>query len=89
MKAISLFAGCGGMDLGAHAAGVETIFANDNMAEATATYRKCFPNTEVVNGDIAQVTSFPEAELVFGGYPCQSSSMGGNRDPGLAPIPVS
>jgi DNA (cytosine-5)-methyltransferase 1 len=81
MKAISLFSGCGGMDFGAEKAGVEIIFASELIPEYCNTLRKYFPNTEIVEGDIENIKDFPEADLVIGGYPCQSFSMGGNRDP--------
>ena len=81
MKTISLFSGCGGMDLGAEEAGAEIIFSNDIDNDACETLQKYFPNARVHNGDIADIKDFPKAELLIGGYPCQSFSMGGNRDP--------
>lgn len=81
LKTISLFSGCGGMDLGAHAAGADIIFANEIDKNAASTLRKYFPRTEIVERDIAEVKNFPAADLVIGGYPCQSFSMGGNRNP--------
>lgn len=85
MKTISLFSGCGGMDFGAEQSGAEVIFANDIDRDACATLRRYFPNTEVYGGDIANVDVFPDAELVIGGYPCQSFSLGGNRNPEVDP----
>ena len=81
IKTISLFSGAGGMDFGAEVAGANIIFANDNDSDACLTLKNYFPNTTVVGGDIAQVDSFPNAEFVIGGYPCQSFSLGGNRNP--------
>lgn len=81
MKTISLFSGCGGMDLGAEAAGAHVIFANDNMPEAEQTYRKYFASVDFIPGNVADIKLFPSADLVIGGYPCQSFSMGGNRSP--------
>jgi DNA (cytosine-5)-methyltransferase 1 len=81
VKAISLFSGAGGMDLGAHAAGFDVVFANDIMREAAETHATFFPGVEFVTGDVKGLTSFPEADLVMGGYPCQSFSMGGLRRP--------
>lgn len=82
MKTISLFTGCGGMDLGAERAGAKVVWANDIMAEAGETYRLNFSEGEFVVGSIYDVTKFPAADLVMGGYPCQSFSMGGKRNPG-------
>lgn len=81
MKAISLFAGAGGMDLGAQHAGFEIIFANDVLSEAAATHRAFFPDTEFIVSDIKLLRGFPTADCVLGGYPCQSFSTGGNRRP--------
>jgi DNA (cytosine-5)-methyltransferase 1 len=81
MRTISLFSGCGGMDLGAERAGADVVFANDNMAEAAMTYRRHWPEVEFVEGDVSEVRTFPDAELVIGGYPCQSFTLGGHRDP--------
>lgn len=81
MRIISLFSGCGGMDFGAEAVGGEVIFANDNNTDACATYRKYFPKCELYEGDIADVMDFPNADMVIGGYPCQSFSLAGRRNP--------
>lgn len=81
MKTISLFSGCGGMDFGAKAAGADIVLSNDIDSDACATLEKYFPNCNVVCGDIAGVKEFPKADMVIGGYPCQSFSLGGNRDP--------
>ena len=81
MRAISLFSGAGGMDLGARAAGVDIVMGNDVMPEAASTHRVYFPETDFVGGGIEAVTSWPAADLVIGGYPCQSFSLGGNRRP--------
>lgn len=82
MKAISLFSGAGGLDFGAEAAGITVDYANEIDSDACATLREYFPNTEVDCRDIKQVKSFPKGDILIGGYPCQSFSMGGNRNPG-------
>jgi len=81
MKTISLFSGCGGMDFGAEDAGAKIIFANDVVPDACETMSKYFHNTEIVPGDISNIDTFPSSDLVIGGYPCQSFSLGGKRDP--------
>lgn len=81
MKTISLFSGGGGFDIGAESAGAKIIFANDIIPDACSTLRKYFPDSEIVEDSIANIKDFPPADLVIGGYPCQSFSMGGNRNP--------
>jgi C-5 cytosine-specific DNA methylase len=81
LKAISLFAGCGGLDFGAEQAGAVLTYANEIEVDACSTLRQYFPHVDVDCRDIKSVRSFPDADLVLGGYPCQSFSMGGNRDP--------
>lgn len=87
MHTISLFSGCGGMDLGAERAGAEIVFANDVMPDAAETYRAYFPNGEDIfhEEDISvyndEVGAYPAADLVIGGYPCQSFTLGGHRTP--------
>lgn len=86
MRAISLFSGCGGSDLGAKRAGVDIVFANDSSPLAAQTYRehKALLASEAVDvrwGDIRAIRSFPSCEILIGCYPCQSFTMGGPRSP--------
>lgn len=81
MRTVSLFSGCGGMDIGATSAGAEVVYASDVMTEAALTYRAQFPEVEFVHSDIKSVDTWPDADLVVGGYPCQSFSLGGKRRP--------
>ena len=81
IKVLSLFSGCGGMDFGVEAAGGHVIFSNDILADACKTLEKYFPGADIRNADISGIQTFPNADVVVGGYPCQSFSMAGNRDP--------
>jgi DNA (cytosine-5)-methyltransferase 1 len=81
IRVLSLFSGCGGMDFGVEAAGGHVIFSNDILADACKTLLKYFPDTDILNADISGIQAFPDADIVVGGYPCQSFSMAGNRDP--------
>lgn len=81
MRAISLFSGCGGMDFASHSLGIEVLLANDILPEAAETFKRSFPETDFHCGDIREITKFPSVDLITGGYPCQSFSMGGNRAP--------
>lgn len=69
------------MDHALHSLGVQTVLANDIMHDAVESYRLSFPEVKTVEGDIRDIHTFPSADLVVGGYPCQSFSMGGRRDP--------
>ena len=73
---ISLFSGCGGMDLGFHKAGFNIKWANDIDKMACVTYAKNIGD-HVVNGDITQLdySKIPNADLILGGFPCQDFSM--------------
>ena len=93
-KVISLFSGCGGLDLGLEGNFVflghkyatnpfDVIWANDINAKATKTQELNFPHTEVVCDDITKVLEdkleLPEADIVVGGFPCQDFSLAGKR----------
>ena len=79
-NAVSLFSGCGGSDAGIVSAGFEVLMANDVLPYARDVYLENHPETDYVLGDIAKITSFPDAELLVGCYPCQGFSQGGARD---------
>lgn len=69
------------MDFGIEAAGGTVIFANDILRDACKTLERYFPETDVVAIDVSKIETFPSADIVVGGYPCQSFSMAGNRNP--------
>lgn len=73
---ISLFSGCGGMDLGFHQAGFDIKWANDIEEKACETYAKNIGD-HIVHGDITQIdyNEIPDADLILGGFPCQDFSM--------------
>lgn len=81
-SAVSLFSGCGGLDLGAQMSGIDVIFATDSMYDATKTLIKHIKSAEILHANIQELKSFPQCDIVIGGYPCQSFSMGGRRKPG-------
>jgi DNA (cytosine-5)-methyltransferase 1 len=89
-RIISLFSGCGGMDLGFTGGfeflgrhyeklGFDIIWANELNANACKTYRENL-DKEIVEGDIWEVMDdIPrEADVVIGGFPCQDISVNGN-----------
>ncbi len=73
---ISLFSGCGGMDLGFYQEGFEILWANDNAKWACETYKRNF-GSHIVCSDIADIdiNSIPYADVITGGFPCQDFSM--------------
>lgn len=89
ISVVSLFAGCGGMDLG-FAGGFkflgkqyektafDIIWANEINKAACATYRANLGN-HIIEGDIWSVLDeLPEyADVIIGGFPCQDISING------------
>jgi DNA (cytosine-5)-methyltransferase 1 len=71
MKVISLFSGCGGLDLGFIKAGFEIVWANDFDKDAVLTYKKNI-GTHIVHDSIYNIdtSSMPEADVLIGGFPC-------------------
>lgn len=75
-KAISLFSGCGGMDLGFVSAGYNVLWANDIEHWSCVTYAKNF-GSHVSESNIADIDfeKLPDADIILGGFPCQDFSM--------------
>ena len=80
MKVISLFSGCGGLDLGFERAGFDIPVANELDKTIWETFKINHPNTYLIEGDIRNIkeTDFPdEIDGIIGGPPCQSWSEAG------------
>lgn len=79
-KVVSLFSGCGGLDLGFMKAGFDIIWANDSDKYAVQTYQKNFGN-HIVLDDIENIDidSIPNHDVLLGGFPCQPFSMMGGE----------
>ena len=84
MNVISLFSGCGGLDLGFERAGFRIPVANEFDKTIWETYKLNHPNTHLIEGDVRQVTKEDlaqyidgEVDGIIGGPPCQSWSEAG------------
>jgi DNA (cytosine-5)-methyltransferase 1 len=82
-KVISLYSGCGGMDIGFSLAGFTPVWANDIDINATRTYQEFFPNHTVTTGNLLnqKIPILKDIDLVIGGPPCQGFSIAGKMDP--------
>lgn len=80
MKVVSLFCGCGGLDMGFHKAGYDIVWANDFDKYAVQTYNLNFPN-KAICADINKVelSEIPAHDVLIGGFPCQPFSMMGKE----------
>ena len=85
MNIISLFSGCGGLDLGFELAGFKIPIANEFDKTIWKTFKKNHPKTHLIEGDIRKVTKADITEYldtsidgIIGGPPCQSWSEAGS-----------
>jgi DNA (cytosine-5)-methyltransferase 1 len=81
MRVISLFTGCGGLDLGFIKAGFEVVYANDFDKAATDTY-KANIGDHIVHSSIYDVdtTTIPDADILIGGFPCLGFTVAKGKD---------
>jgi DNA (cytosine-5)-methyltransferase 1 len=73
MKILSLFSGCGGIDLGFLKAGAEIVWANDIDKDAVMTYKHNFKEKNIICKDIYDLkpNECPnDIDLIVGGFPC-------------------
>src|SRR4051812_47147810 len=84
MIGLDLFAGAGGMSLGARAAGVRILEAVEINPHAAQTYRRNLPEVRCTTGSVERYrAALPrrrvEPLIVFGGLPCQGFSTSNQR----------
>ncbi len=79
-RVVSLFSGCGGLDLGLEQAGFKVVWANDIDHDAVETYKYNI-DSRIVEGEIEniQADSIPDCEIIAAGFPCQPFSSAGSR----------
>lgn len=80
---LSLFSGCGGLDLGFEKAGFNIKYANEIDKSIWETYELNHKKTKLIKGDIRSInlSMFEKSEIdgVIGGPPCQSWSAAGSK----------
>ena len=81
---VDLFAGAGGMSLGASMAGVDVRLAIEIDTHAAATYAHNHPDTRLIVDDITNVDKIDvskrgKTSVLFGGPPCQGFSTSNQR----------
>lgn len=87
-KVISLFCGCGGLDVGFHKEGYQVVWANDIDPWAIKSFNKYKPFKKVGHcSDVKDIDPYdtkqvPDGHIVIGGFPCQDFSIIWKR-PGL------
>lgn len=76
---VSIFSGCGGLDLGFHQEGYRTIWANDFANWAVESFRTNLGDVihlkDITKIDPYNDSSIPDCDLVLGGFPCQDFSI--------------
>lgn len=80
MRCVSLFSGCGGLDLGVERAGFRVVLGIDNEPLCTQSYKANFPDARVYLGSVsdfvrdlkagALLDGDAEIDLLVGGPPC-------------------
>lgn len=80
MRSVSLFSGCGGLDLGLHEAGFRTVLASDSEALCASTWKQSMPAATFLVSRIGAMRRddvvdalggrIGDVSLVAGGPPC-------------------
>lgn len=76
MKIVSLFAGCGGLDLGLHRQGHDIVHASDFDEDSVNSYNSYFAKkAHVIDVHDLKGKDLPDYDLLAGGFPCQGFSV--------------
>jgi DNA (cytosine-5)-methyltransferase 1 len=81
VRALSLFSGAGGLDLGLKRAGIHAVAHCEIDPKARSVLRRHWPDVPVFN-DVREVTADAvgtDVDVVHGGSPCQDLSVAGRR----------
>jgi DNA (cytosine-5)-methyltransferase 1 len=80
LRFVDLFAGIGGFHLALSELGHDCVFASEIDQNLQEIYRRNFPATRVIAGDISNKLirdSVPEHDILCAGFPCQPFSKSG------------
>ena len=78
-KLISLFSGCGGLDLGFKKAGFDIVWANDFDTDAQNVYSLNIGEIDGRNILDVREDEIPDGDILTAGFPCQPFSSAGSR----------
>jgi len=87
MKALSLFSGCGGDTLGMSMVGVDVKWYVEIKKDFQKSHELNFKDSELLGSDITKIPDETfsklkgQVDIIFAGFPCQSFSHGGKKDP--------
>lgn len=87
LRALSLFSGGGGLDLGFSRAGYEHVASYEILEDAALTLQKAHPEWDVHGGQAGDVTAVSwrrlyrgRVDVLHGGPPCQPFSLAGRQE---------
>jgi len=81
---VSLFVGCGGLDLGFKQEGFDLVYSCDNDPAAISVYKnnvdsRAYVRDVTTNSFHSDIRSIGKCDVVLGGFPCQGFSKAGPK----------